>query len=395
MKLLFCYLAEKIVVDEKKRLYTSGNFTPEVWNRYLALTDDLHVLMTILPRGSKSDDLQKSHQLVDKQKIKIHPVPYNAGSLKDYFSPALNRERENIIEKAIRKADAVIIRSPEKLLVDLCRKHDKPYVVEVVGCVRDALWNHSLKGKILAPFMFFEVKKIIKESTYVLYVTNQFLQKRYPTNGHMLACSDVSIDYVEEGILKERIKRIEETDKKRKIIIGTAAALHVKYKGQKYVIKALAELKKNGMKNFEYQLVGGGDPSLLLREVKKYGLEDQVKIIGQLNHDKVFEWLQTIDIYIQPSLLEGMPRSVIEAMSYGVPCLGAEVGGIPELLNKEMLFKKKNYKQIAEILKSLTRNTMKSEAKRNYTFAKQYEYEKLKKSRQLFYESFILNEVNK
>ncbi len=40
------------------------------------------------------------------------------------------------------------------------------------------------------------------------------------------------------------------------------------------------------------------------------GLENQIKLLGPLSHDEIFEWLDSIDIYIQPSLLEGLPRAL-------------------------------------------------------------------------------------
>ena len=51
--------------------------------------------------------------------------------------------------------------------------------------------------------------------------------------------------------------------KSSKIVIGTAAAVNVKYRGQQYVIEALGELKKQGITNYEYHLVGGGEIKLI------------------------------------------------------------------------------------------------------------------------------------
>ena len=52
--------------------------------------------------------------------------------------------------------------------------------------------------------------------------------------------------------------------------------------------------------------------------------------------DKVFEWLDTIDLYVQPSLTEGMPRAAIEAMSRGCPVVVSDVGGLKNLVDKNI-----------------------------------------------------------
>lgn len=54
-----------------------------------------------------------------------------------------------------------------------------------------------------------------------------------------------------------------------------------------------------------HQLVGGGDASELKAEAKKQDVSAQIKFLGSMPHDKIFEWLDTIDIYIQPSYQEG------------------------------------------------------------------------------------------
>lgn len=57
-------------------------------------------------------------------------------------------------------------------------------------------------------------------------------------------------------------------------------------------------------------------------------------------HDKIFEWLDTIDIYIQPSYQEGLCRSVVEAMSRACPVICSDACGERELANEKFIFKR-------------------------------------------------------
>lgn len=387
MKILFCFLNGKITEDSDGVLYSSYNFTKNVWERYLSLTDDLHIIMTKNTVVLNREEAEKKLFCIDKTCIHVHTIPHNKDSIAHFFSLSIRRIRNHIIDEQIKSADAVIIRDPHSDIVNLCVKYKKPYAVEVVGCTWDGLWNHSLKGKIVALPYFIDSKISIINAPYVLYVTNAFLQKRYPTKGKSIGCSDVLLKMQDNSVLGKRLEKIKNNN--GRIILGTAAALNVKYKGQRFVIQAMAKLKKQGITNFEYQVIGGGDASLLIKAAEKYGVSDQFKVIGQLNHDKVFEWLESIDIYIQPSVTEGLPRAVIEAMSFALPCMGTDVGGIPELIDRSMLFGRKNINEIADLLKNINKEKMLSLAEQNFNKSKEYDKDALDKKRHDFYMDFI------
>ena len=81
-------------------------------------------------------------------------------------------------------------------------------------------------------------------------------------------------------------------------------------------------------------LVGDG-PELakVIREVKLAGLESRVQFLGA--RDDIPEILSWCDIFVLPSLYEGLPISIIEAMRAGLPVIASNVGGVSELVNSE------------------------------------------------------------
>ena len=139
----------------------------------------------------------------------------------------------------------------------------------------------------------------------------------------------------------------------------------------------------------EYFLVGDGETTYLQNLAKRYNVLDQIKFVGSLSHNNIFDFLDAMDIYIQPSLHEGLPRALVEAMSRGLTCIGTNVAGIPELLDKSMLFERKSVNKLAKILSNITLETLIYQAKRNFKESQKYEEKVLKKRRDDFFELFL------
>lgn len=366
--------------------YYSTNLTNSLWkDRYLCHFDEIVVVGRVQdidtdPTGKlvQSDSEHVSFKCIDNVK--------GAKRILNYISET------RYIEKVIADCDFVICRGWWG--VQQCRKLQKNYVIEVISCVWDALTNHSILGKIMSIPYYILQRKAIYQSPNVIYVTSEFLQKRYPTKGNHIGVSDVIISHdLSEEVMNKRLEHIN--IKKDKIILGTAAAVNVAYKGQKYVIKALAQLKAKGCVNYEYHMAGNGDPQNLINYATKFGVENQIKFLGAIPHDKILNWYDSIDLYIQPSNQEGLPRALVEAMSRALPCIGSNAGGIPELLDKKCIFKKKNINQICKMLECLTNDDMIKYSEQNFNKAKLYEKSKLDNKRNKFYKEFITGNDSK
>jgi len=383
MKLLYAH--DHKFYKYKDDYYSNGNFSKKVLLRYTNVFEEVK----FISRQIIVKDKPKKMTLATTENVEFIKIP-DFSSLKSYYK---KKEAKKIIQNEVMNSDCVIARLPSSIgsiALVYAKKYNIPYLVEVVGCPWDGLWNHSLKGKIIAPCMYFKTKKLVEDAKYVVYVTNEFLQKRYPTKGEYVNCSNVSLEEFDDNVLVNRLNKIKNMQKNSKIVLGTAAAVDVRYKGQQYVIKALGKLKKQGITNYEYQLVGGGDQTYLKSIAEKYNITEQVKFLGVMPHDKVFEWLDTIDIYVQPSRQEGLPRSLIEAMSRALPAFGANTGGIPELLEQDYIFSntRKNIDEICNILQSFNKDTMREQALRNFEEAKKYDKRIIEERRKEFFMEF-------
>lgn len=297
-------------------------------------------------------------------------------------------------KKIIPKFDLIILRVPSVLANQAAKvalKENIPYMTVAVGCAFDALWNHGLIGKLLAPIMFKRMQSVVKNASYASYVTNKFLQKRYPCNIKSVAVSDVTINTSDRSVLQNRLQKIDKMDTSY-IKIMTAAALNVRYKGQQYVIKAIPILNRLGI-NVKYYIAGTGDVKYLRSVAEKYGVSDQVIDLGAVSHDEILRLLDEIDLYIQPSLQEGLPRAVVEALSRGCPCIGTEVGGIPELIPKECIVAQKSPKDIAKKVYSIIdKNKLKELAQENWAKSNLYSNDILSTKRTKYFQ-YVIDDI--
>lgn len=296
----------------------------------------------------------------------------------------------DLIEKvrlALKDTEFAIIRLPSLagyVAQKECEKQNIPYLVEVVGNPLEALWYHSLKTKIFALPIHFLMKSTIKNSKYVSYITDTYLQKCYPTKYTAFAgVANVSLPTLEDKVLEKRLEKIKKLKSKDSINIGLIGALSVKYKGHRTAIKALNIVVKK-YPNVKLKLLGQGSKEKLEKNCNKYDLSQNVEFCGTLpGGQPVMEWLDDIDIYIQPSITEGHGRSAVEAMSRACITFASEVGGLGDSIDKKYLFKKKDYKQLANfIIKSIEdENFAKEVAISSFTRAKKYESNKIEKKR--------------
>ena len=362
----------------------SNKFSLETLNRYTSVFEKITIIARVKD-VSKTDGLV----LCSRADIKYEFMK-SISSLKSFFGE--RKIVRNHIKNIILKHDSIISRVPSQLgyvATELAKKNNIKFGLEIVGCTWEAHFYHSsLLAKIYSFYAYFKMKSIVKGSLYSLYVTENFLQGRYPanTNAKVTNVSNVELLDSNEKLLKTRIKKI---NKKNKIkVFGSIGSLATNYKGIHLAIKALSLCSFD----YEYRILGEG---VYVNEYKKLAknlnISKKIKFQGIIGkREKVFEWLDDLDIYLQPSLTEGLPRTLIEAMSRACPSIGSDAGGIPELLNNEVVFKTNDYAALKKkILKLVDNNSLlEFHAIKNFRKAKEFRKEILDSKRIRFWSEF-------
>lgn len=114
--------------------------------------------------------------------------------------------------------------------------------------------------------------------------------------------------------------------------------------GDVFLVTASRLVAKNGIsdvvgalkfmpENVKFLIMGAGPLENELKlKTKSLKLEARILFLGQVNHEELPKYLKSCDIFIRPSLSEGMGNSFIEAMAAGIPVIATQEGGIADFL---------------------------------------------------------------
>ena len=378
----------KFKFDKSRKYYTSGSLTAELFDRYLQ--DFSH--LTVVTRAQ----LAKTKSEIAGYSLSSHKrVSFNCLKKLGLYS-LLFGENKKHIKHVICKNDVSIVRMPSIIGIFACiesERSKRPYIIEMVACPWDALWNYGkLSYKIAAPILYIINRIILYRAKKVIYVTDSFLQQRYPTKGASISCSDVEITPPKETELLDRILRYEARTTNDPVSLVTIANTGLKHKGQQYVIESMKGLMAVGYK-LDYYLIGAGDQGYLRELAKAKGVADYVHFLGPKPHDEIYTLLQEMDIYIQPSNQDATPRVIIEALSKACPIIGSSTGGIPEIIDKDYVFVRKDIRDLSAKITDMIDNGLSAQAKVSYVSASRYDAEKLRIKRSFFYLECLKSKV--
>ena len=352
MRLLFVH-DHRFLRGADGSVHTVGSFPRSVWQRYLAHFDEIVVVARDGGDLTAGSDLARS----DLPQIRFELVQQH--SLAERLA-GIKGEAANIIEREISICDAVLVRVPSdlgNLAAKLARGAGKPWAGEAVGCALDGYGNHGSRlSRLYAPLAMRRMQNVAARSDQMLYVTRQFLQDRYPCTGLTVGVSDVEIEPLSAAEMAARTQRLLQIREGRQPVIGTVASLKVMSKGIQDAIPALAKLKADGLEP-EYRVLGAGDREPWLARARAAGVEGNVNFDGTRSSGaRVREWLDQIDLHIQPSYQEGLPRATVEAMSRGNACIGSTAGGLPELIPQDRIHAPGDIVALGQLLHAILTN---------------------------------------
>ncbi|MFL3007537.1 MAG: glycosyltransferase family 4 protein [Candidatus Neomarinimicrobiota bacterium] len=247
------------------------------------------------------------------------------------------------------KPDLVILDEPVRLLTQFL-------VIRLLNI--PMIWNiHAersiTKNKILFKWMYkYFLKKnltIISDSKHILLKNLSYMKDCFYPSFDKIPIIHATVDF--NSFLSIKINDHREGS----IIFGSIGRLNWA-KGYDLLIKTLYRIKKEHP-NFYLKIAGDGPyRNMLENMIDKYYLRKNILILGELHYNDIPKFLLSIDLYIQPSVSEGSPITLKEAMASSLPILASTAGGIPEIIehNKTgILFENENTVELEKGLKKI------------------------------------------
>jgi glycosyltransferase involved in cell wall biosynthesis len=384
-----------VTLENHVRRSKDGHMYADVPGGYSTWTNLLQSFdqVVLLARVYKDKGPSSSTDNLDGPSVSVHELPNYVGPWK--YLQKLKFLRTSV-RQAVSESDAYILRVPGlvgRLAWHEIRRLKKPYALEVVADPWDALgpgtWP-SLFSPVFRLVGARELKLMCRGAVAVHYVTESALQRRYPAapGAYTTTFPNALMDsaFASAPIIEERFRRI---GLNKLIRIGFIGSLAQMYKGPDVLLRAASFCRSRG-RDFEIVMVGDGRYAEQMKALAtRLGLEDRTQFIARLPFGKaIFDFLDSVDLFVMPSRAEGLPRAMLEAMARGCPCIGSDVGGIPELLAADDLVPPNDPEALARRIMEVTADPqrMKAMSARNLARAKQFDPEALRDLRRAFYE---------
>jgi glycosyltransferase involved in cell wall biosynthesis len=240
------------------------------------------------------------------------------------------------------------------------------------------------KYKIIFSFVLANVDAFIVVSEK----QKKFLQDCFHEYSNKIMNTTNGYDDIFRPIDKDNCRRSLGLSNDKKILICIGNLLPEK--GHRYIINSIKSITQY-RNDILCIIVGSGKlKNDLEQEVLDSGLAKNFKFVGEKDHKQIPVWINASDIFVLPSLAEGNPTVMFEALGCGKPFVGTKVGGVPEIIISEdygLLVKPADPEDLAEkILIALNREW---DREAILQYAQKFTWENIAKEIIVVYEQII------
>lgn len=237
-------------------------------------------------------------------------------------------------------------------VLKICKKWDAELVFDVHGT------KDFEKG--FTPFTEKKHRKTVNYAKKILCVAKWQVEK-----GLEVGISKDKLECVPLGVNinkfkprnKEKIRQEFGVEEKRIVLyVGQL----IKRKGINYLLKAISMIESSSRKDSKLVIIGGGpERNDLLKMSKELNLQDLVLFTGKVSEEDLLKWYSLANIFVLPSLYEGRPTVINEAMASECAVVATNVSGIPEQVKEGhngFLVEPENAGMLAEKINYLLNN---------------------------------------
>ncbi|MBU1172946.1 MAG: glycosyltransferase family 4 protein [Proteobacteria bacterium] len=346
--------------DQKNKWYTKNTFVEFVKQ----ISTHFSVLTLFAPVKNKRRNLcTKGYFEVNSgASFTISPGGSFSGVTEFYCkAPFIYWKNSKKIRQLIHEHDVVVLRLPSMNAFFFCKdiiKSQKPYVNYIVGD-QEAIITYAGKykgfikpfAKTLALIHNKRTQCLVTNSSASLFLGDDLFKKfgSNCSNPYQIFTSLVR----KHDIIQKKISKWPPLTVK---LLFAGRLEHEK--GVETLLKALSILISQSNYLFTLDICGTGSAEKQIKKcAENLGLSAYVNFQGFVKlHPDLDELFLTSDIFILPSISEGIPKVLLEAMAKGIPIIATSVGGIPEIIthkNNGLLVKPEDETSIAKCILAL------------------------------------------
>ena len=307
--------------------YSTGVYDNIFFLPYLKIYNNICVMAKV--RHIKPN----SNNPILDSKIEILEIPYSKGIMKSLWGLMSNyyaiRSKIQTINNYILRVSQI-----ESNYIYLLFLRNKRYMIEVVNDPSQFKTNYFFK--FLNSLAF---KSLVKNATVRSFVTKHYLQDKYVKKQKDQSRFDT---FYSSAVIEDVNKRVNFNNILNEFkIVHVANNLEDNTKGTLETILILNELLKKDSR-FYLEIIGDGNyVSKIRRLVYKLHISEKVKFKGRIIvRSEYLNVLSNNHLLLLPTKFEGLPRTIIEAMSLGMPVIASNISGIPELIDQNLCISK-------------------------------------------------------
>ena len=370
-----------------------GGTTTRFLAKYLAR---LGVDVNILTSNPGTEDIVDHHE-----GYRIHYVGPTKNKLSGTHIPELARFALTIIyysETVLKRIQPNLLHCFFTLPSGSCGLYCKkvfnvPYITSALGADVPGFnigdWRLDVYHALTKPLS----KSIWNNSSYIV------------ANSHSLqeTCKEFSpkqeIEMISNGVDTELFYPDKNKDSKTNEVQLLFISRLMPQKGIDILIKACHILNKRGITNYKLTIVGEGHlKDLMFSLIDEYNLKEKINYLGWKDLEELPEIYRRADVFILPSVMEGMSSVVLQAMASGLPIVASRVKGFEEVLEENVngLFAEYNNPgEFANAIEKLIESAELREkmSQKSLEKSKLFSWESIAKKYLEFYEKTVLKKI--
>lgn len=241
--------------------------------------------------------------------------------------------------RLIRRFDAVLLVLPScsaPISYTVTRLLGTPVCIYIVGDVYEVIYSVDTYQGLFRPVSLFAARweqwfaRHLVSSVPAFVLGGDLLSKLKP---YALCLIPAMTSVVRDDFIR-RPQELKETPSPFRLLSICRLSPE---KGLDIAIRVIAQLTVKEGLNLRYSIVGSGpelEPLRLL--VHELGISEKVEFLGRMDQQSLFKKIYpNADVFLLPSLSEGIPKTVLEAMACGLSVIASSVGGVSDLLGAE------------------------------------------------------------